>query len=105
MQRYRIQAHYLLHDCFLHWPAQLPQVINRLRTANLPVALVHGVQDRLCPADNARMLRHHLPASRLALVPHAGHDPWHPRMVQCWQSALQSVLRDGDFAGWEDGTP
>jgi proline iminopeptidase len=89
VDRYRIQSHYLRHGCWLQQPpllercAGLPQV---------PVAIVQGCEDRVCPPAGAQALHAALHGRAvLRLVPGAGHDPAHPAMAAAMRQAVQDV--------------
>jgi pimeloyl-ACP methyl ester carboxylesterase len=45
----------------------------RLGRITAPTLVLHGAQDELTPAANARLLAHAIPGARLELVPDAGH--------------------------------
>lgn len=95
--RYRVQAHYLLHGCFLgaDW---LPAAAETLQ--GLPAAIMHGGADRVCPPRNARLLQRCLPQSRVRMVEGAGHDPFHPGMADGLMEALDCYARHGNFDAW-----
>jgi proline iminopeptidase len=98
--RYRIQAHYLLHGCFIDtdWlPAAAPGL------HGLPTAILHGDADQVCPPRNARLLQRCLPASRLRMVGGVGHDPFHPGMVAALTEALDCYARNENFDAWGSG--
>ena len=97
VQRYRIQAHYLRHGCFLD-PDALVEALGSLPA--MPVAILHGDADRVCPLANARRLQQRLPGSRLLIVPGAGHDPFHPAMAAALRQALDGFAAHGSFEGW-----
>jgi len=97
VQRYRIQAHYLRHGCFLE-PDALLEALGSLPA--MPVAILHGDADRVCPPANARRLQQRLPGSRLLIVPGAGHDPFHPAMAAALRQALDGFAARGGFDGW-----
>lgn len=96
-QRYRIQAHYLRHGCFLA-PDALVDALGSLHA--VPVAMLHGDADRVCPPANARRLQKRLTHSRLLIVAGAGHDPFHPAMAAALRQALDSFAAHGSFDGW-----
>ena len=87
LRRYRVQAHYLAASCFL----DMDEVIEGVALARLPVAIIQGECDQLCLLANARRLAQTLPGSHLSWVPGAGHDPYHPAMLQAWQAALAAM--------------
>lgn len=97
VQRYRIQAHYLQHGCFLD-PDALLEALGSLPA--MPVAILHGDADRVCPPANAQRLQQRLPNSRLLIVPGAGHDPFHPAMASALRLALDGFASHGSFDGW-----
>ncbi len=94
IDRYRVQAHYLVNGCWLQSPplpdrcAALPPV---------PTLLLHADDDRICPPDGARALAARLPGARLQWVAGAGHDPAHPTMVDAAVSALDRYAALGHF--------
>ncbi len=94
VDRYRVQSHYLAHDCWL----TEPPLLDRLHTLPLvPTLLLHGTQDRVCRPAGARALHAQVPHSRLSWVAGAGHDPSHPAMVGAMVSALNGYAERGDF--------
>lgn len=98
-QRYRIQSHYLLHGCFLDADALL-DAVGALR--GIPIAILHGDADRVCPSANALRLHRRLPGSRLRLVAGAGHDPFQLAMAAALRQALDCHAARGGFDGWGD---
>jgi proline iminopeptidase len=98
--RYRVQAHYLLHGCFVG----TDQVLAAARALHgMPAAILHGDADRVCPPDNARLLQRCLPESRLRMVEGAGHQPFHPAMAAALTQALECYARNANFEGWGNG--
>ena len=95
--KYRVQAHYLRRQCFLGEPAVL-RAAGTLR--GVPVAIVHGEQDRICRPLNAWRLHRACPGSRFVWAPQAGHDPFHPATVMLLRGASDSFASSGDFAAW-----
>jgi proline iminopeptidase len=71
----RIEAHYFVNRAFLA-PDQLLRHADRLR--EIPGVIVHGRYDLICPLENAWELHHAWPASRLQVVPDAGHAASEP---------------------------
>jgi proline iminopeptidase len=95
--RYRIQAHYLLHDCFLGRDGVLAAA---RMLSGLPVAILHGAADRVCPPRNAGLLQRCLPESRLCMVEGAGHEPFHPGMIAALEQALECYASNANFEAW-----
>jgi proline iminopeptidase len=98
--KYRVQAHYLKRRCFLG-EAALLRAANALR--GVPVAIVHGENDRICRPINAWRLHRSCPGSRLAWAAEAGHSPWHPATLALSRSATECFAMAHDFAAWPDG--
>jgi proline iminopeptidase len=88
IDKYRVQAHYLVHQCFLG-EERLLALAQRLRS--LPVQLVHGRLDWVCRPANAWLLHRAMPASRLTWVDHAGHSPYEPAMLGALAEAIKQA--------------
>lgn len=92
--RYRIQSHYLAHDCWLGEP----DLLERARhMPSVPTLLLHGDCDRVCPIDAARELALAMPHAIWLEVPGVGHDPTSPAMMAAMQAATKAFARDGHF--------
>ena len=94
VDRYRVQAHYMRHGCWVQQPPLLAQC------AGLPVRptlMLQGSEDRICPPDGARALRDLLPHAHLREVAGVGHDPSHPAMVDAMVRALDAFAALGSF--------
>ncbi|MBI3556851.1 MAG: prolyl aminopeptidase [Deltaproteobacteria bacterium] len=65
----RLEAHYILRNCFLPENYILE---NAARLAHLPISIVQGRYDMVCPPEAAFRLHEQLPGSRLHVVT-AGH--------------------------------
>lgn len=96
VDRYRIQAHYLLHGCWLAPPRDL-----LARCATLPqvaTLVVHGDDDVICRPEGAELLMGHLPdGSRFERVEGAGHDPTHRAITDLMVRATDAFARAGRF--------
>ncbi len=94
IHRYRIQSHYLAHDCWL----SEPDLLERARhMPSVPTLLLHGDRDRVCPIDAARELAQAMPHAIWLEVPGVGHDPTAPAMMSAMQAATKAFARDGHF--------
>jgi proline iminopeptidase len=89
LAKYRVQAHYLRHGCFLG-ETRLLELAATL--GSLPVVILHGEKDLVCRVDNARRLHRAVPASRLQIVADAGHNPFAPSMQQAMVEAAAQFL-------------
>ncbi len=95
--RYRVQMHYLVHDCFLDDGAVLRAAAS---LDGIPVAIVHGEHDLTCRPSNARDLQRACPDARLAWARGARHNPFHPAAAALLRDAGDCLLREGHFAAW-----
>ena len=57
------------------YPAELPQLAERLPRIDTPVQIIAGGRDRVVPLVNAEFLAEHLPCATLTMVD-AGHFVW-----------------------------
>lgn len=101
VDRYRVQAHYLLHGCWIAPPlldcvADLPAV---------PTLLLHGTQDRVCRPEGATELHRRIAHAALEWVPDAGHDPFHPAMTAAMIGALDRYARHRRFGPADPAAP
>jgi pimeloyl-ACP methyl ester carboxylesterase len=53
--------------------AARPDSIATLKTINVPTLVVMGEEDTLVPIADGELMRQHIPNSRLAVIPKAGH--------------------------------
>jgi proline iminopeptidase len=67
----RLENHYFSNRCFLN---EDQQILNNMeRIAHIPGVIVQGRLDMICPPVSAYTLASQWPASRLVMVPKAGH--------------------------------
>lgn len=90
VRKYRLQAHFLLHDCFLG-DQDIMQMLIAVRDAGIPVRIVQGLEDRVCPPGGARFLSEALPASELLELPGVGHLPDSQTMIDALARSVVSV--------------
>lgn len=98
IDRYRVQSHYLRHRCWLDTPPLLERCAALPR---VPIAILHGSADRICPPAGARELHRRVPHSTLRLIDGVGHDPTHPAMVAAMVDALDAYAERGDLESRE----
>jgi pimeloyl-ACP methyl ester carboxylesterase len=53
--------------------AARPDSVATLKTINVPTLVVMGEEDMLVPTSDGELMRQHIPNSRLAVIPKAGH--------------------------------
>ena len=85
--RYRIQSHYLWHRCFVSQNI----LAQSHRLLEIPLTLVHGDSDALCPFENSLDIQRAVPQAKLVRVAGGGHDLTDPGMLSatfqelaCW---------------------
>jgi len=88
--RYRVQAHYLLHNGFLGEDAVLAHAE---AMASRPVTLLHGTADLVCRPINSWRLQQRFRNSELEWVDGAGHDLTAPAMVRAMRQAGERFIR------------
>jgi proline iminopeptidase len=92
-EKYRIQAHYLAHGCWLG-ERRLLALAKRAVASGVAVYAVHGSRDPVCPPDNLRRLMRAVPGVRGRLV-EAGHLASDARLADALVTALdQAFLRN-----------
>ena len=92
--RYRVQAHYLHHGCFLD---DGPLLQSLRAVPGVPTLLLHGANDRICPFAGAAEVQAALPHATLLRVEGAGHAPTHPTMAAAMRSALDTYASSAHF--------
>ena len=83
-RRYRLQLHYFSRDCFLA-PDAVLYAAEALVAARVPLRLVQGLADGVCPPGATRLLADRLPAD-------VGHDPFAPAMRAASHAAWSELL-------------
>lgn len=94
LQRYRVQAHYLRHQCWLDTPPLLDRLSG---LPAVPLRLLHGTRDRICPPEGAAQLQRRWPAAQLMWIEGAGHAPTHAEMAGAMVSSLDTWVDSGAF--------
>jgi proline iminopeptidase len=86
----RLETHYFAHDGFVRSSALLAAARQIPRT--VPVWIIQGRYDMVCPADSAYMLHEAIPHSRLVVVPDAGHASSEPGIARALRLAVGEAL-------------
>ncbi len=82
-----LEAHYYSHNGWI-----TPELL--LKTARLirvPVLLVHGRYDMICPASSAILLKEAIPHAKLILVPNAGHSTSEPGILRTLKREIKTL--------------
>lgn len=72
----RIEAHYFINNCFMRDNNQL--LSDAYKIGDIPVHIVQGRYDAICPPLSAYKLDQHLGNCQLTIVPAAGHSAFEP---------------------------
>jgi proline iminopeptidase len=83
-----LEHHYFKHHCWLK-PGQLLAVAERI-PRSIPVTIVQGRYDLVCPPASAVALAHRIPHSVLKLT-HAGHSAMEPETARSLRAALSTL--------------
>jgi proline iminopeptidase len=83
----RIENHYMAKDCFLE-PDQLLRDAQKIQ--HIPVILINGRYDVICPPKTAYKLHQALPKSQLWIVEAAGHAGSEPGIQAALVKAVKS---------------
>jgi proline iminopeptidase len=86
----RLETHYFAHDGFVRSAALLAAARRIPRT--VPVWIIHGRYDMVCPVASAYLLHEAIPHSRLVVVPDAGHAASEPWIARALKRAVREVL-------------
>jgi proline iminopeptidase len=102
VDKYRIQSHYLVNQCFRAGAGLLPRAS---ALSALPVALLHGRLDWICRAEAAWDAHRALPGSRMQWVEGGGHNPFEPANAAALSATIHHFVAHGNFAAWGTAFP
>ncbi len=88
LAKYRLQAHYLSQGCFTSEQSLL-DIAHGLK--GVPVVIIHGTHDLVCPPENAVKLAAAIPHAQLQWVPRGGHTPADPAVSAALRNAVQAL--------------
>lgn len=95
--RYRLQLHYFRHACFIPEGGVLAAA-ERIAAENVPIHVVQGLADHVCPASATAVLLEKLPNAGCSWVEGVGHDPYAPAMQAATLGLVESFAVLGRFA-------
>ena len=84
----QIEHHYLSQDCFLD-----PRTFSdpNAEIALLPMVLLHGANDHVCPLSNAVRMKELYPTLKLRVLDQASHCAFSPQMAEGLCEATQEL--------------
>jgi len=88
----RHEAHFMVNDCFL---SENQIIKNCEAIRHIPMTIVHGRYDIVCPFDNAWLLHQQLPKSQLVISKTAGHASIEPETMHHLITATNALV--GNF--------
>ncbi len=88
LQQARIELHYAFHRYFIN---ENQILINSGLLPDVPIILIHGRRDLVCPVESAYTLHKHLPTSTLSILPNAGHIAGSPDMIDALVTAADEM--------------
>lgn len=86
----RIECHYFMNKGFFETEDQLLRGCDRIQ--HLPIVIVQGRYDVVCPAKSAWELHQQLPNSELLIIPDAGHSVTEPGIRSALVTATDQFL-------------
>ena len=75
----RIEAHYFINNCFLEHDNHILDNIGKI--AHLPIYIIQGRYDAICPPISAWELAKALPEATLNIIPVAGHSAFEADII------------------------
>lgn len=88
--KYTVQSHYLSQGCFISERAVFRSA---QKLKDIPVIVIHGTHDVVCPPENAIRLMHFLPRAELRWVAKGTHTPSDPRIAAALRIAIHDLER------------
>lgn len=85
-----IENHYFVHNCWLS-KNQLLRGLSRLK--HIPITIIHGRYDLVCPIQASFAVKERLPHVKLDVIPDAGHASIEPGIKLHLKKAVSRFLR------------
>lgn len=82
-----LENHYFSHNCWLR-PGELLTAARRIR---VPVTIIQGELDLVCPPAAAHALAKAIPHAQLVMVPGAGHSAAEPGIARALHEAVKTA--------------
>lgn len=83
-----LEAYYYKHNAWLT-PELLLETAKKIQ---VPVLLVHGRYDMVCPASSAIQLKEAIPQAKLFLIPNAGHSTLEPGIRKALKKEINRLV-------------
>jgi len=86
----RLENHYFVNKCWLK-EGQILQNLYKIK--HIPITIVHGRYDMVCPINQAYVIKQKLPHTKLIIVPNEGHSSTQPRIKMEMKKATSNKTR------------
>ena len=86
----RLENHYFVNKCWLK-EGQLLKNIQKLK--HIPITIVHGRYDMVCPINQAYAIKRALPHTKLIIIPNEGHSSTQPGIKRALRRATKTRKR------------
>lgn len=84
-----IENHYFVHNAWL----TSDLLIATAKKIQVPVLIVQGRYDMICPASSAHLLKGSIPQAKLIVVPNAGHATREKGIFTALKKGIQKLIR------------
>jgi proline iminopeptidase len=84
-----LETHYFVHNAWL--TSEL--LLETAKTIKVPVLIVQGRYDMVCPASSAILLKDAIPHAKLIVVPNAGHATREKGIFSALKKGIQKLIR------------
>ena len=85
-----LENHYFVNKCWLK-EGQLLKNIHTLK--HIPITIVHGRYDMVCPINQAYMIKKALPHTKLIIVENEGHASTQPGIKRALRRAIRATRK------------
>ena len=86
----KIELHYFMNNCFL----DTNEILNSIKKLhNIPVFIIQGRHDIICPPHSAYKLNNELPSSKLTIVENAGHSAFESGIKNALINSLDEMKK------------
>jgi len=86
----RLENHYFVHDCWFT-KDQLLRGLGALR--HIPITIVHGRYDLVCPISASFEVKKTLPHTKLIVIPDAGHASIEPGTKRMLKRVIRNMIK------------
>jgi proline iminopeptidase len=84
-----IENHYFAHDCWI----KEDQILKNLSALkHIPITMIHGRYDMICPFSNAYTVKEILPHAKLIIIPTGGHGSSKSSSLRVRRTATNQML-------------